>query len=161
METLGEYQIVFRRNKFTTDQVFILKQIIANSYEHNLDMNVILTDFSPAFDTNDRMKMIEILKKLGVAVFDYSQFLLKLIKITLGDSRCRVLIYWEITEFFKIRRGLRQGDSVSPIVFNLVLERIIKRSGLRGIGMMYRQERQILAYVDNIVIAVRTKKSKN
>lgn len=151
-ELLGEYQAGFRGNKSTTDQVYVLKHLIANSYEHNLDLHMLFIDFKQAYDTISKRDMLKILRELGIP-----DKLIRLINMTHEDTSCKVLVDGRISENFKVVRGLRQGDPISPLLFNLVLEGIIRRSGLSRTGTIYRQRHQILAYADDIVLVTRSK----
>lgn len=62
------------------------------------------------------------------------------------------------SDSFNVERELRQHDPTSPILFNLVLEEIIRRSVLFRTGTIYRQKQQLLVYADDIVIVARTSK---
>ena len=46
--------------------------------------------------------------------------------LTLTNLRGRVLIQGEMFDSFKIERELKQGDSSSTLLFNLVLEDVIR-----------------------------------
>ena len=151
-ETIGEYQAGFRSNKSTTDQIYVLKHLIANSYEHNLELDMLFIDFKQAYDTINKTEMIEILRELKIPTK-----LINLTTMTLDNTSCKVLVEGQVSESFRVERGLKQGDPVSPILFNLVLEGIIRRGGLFRTGVIYRQKHQLLAYADDIVIVTRTR----
>lgn len=48
--------------------------------------------------------------------------------------------------------GLRQGDALSPVIFNLVLEKIIREINLCEGVELGRSTINILAYVDDIAL---------
>ena len=60
------------------------------------------------------------------------------------------------TESFEIYTGVRQGDALSPILFNFVLEAALSNMDKRG--NISNRLKQICAYVDNVAIIARTKK---
>ena len=37
---LGEYQCGFRKNRNTSDQIFIIRQIMEKHYEHNQELHI-------------------------------------------------------------------------------------------------------------------------
>jgi len=52
--------------------------------------------------------------------------------------------------------GLRQGDALSCILFNLALEKVIKDSEIETKGTTYNKSSQTLAYTDDIVTGGRS-----
>ena len=52
--------------------------------------------------------------------------------------------------------GLRQGDSVSTLLFNLCMEKIIRNVRINQGGTIYNRTRQCLAYADDVVILGRS-----
>jgi len=82
--------------------------------------------------------------------------LVKLTRTALKRVRNRVKIQDIITETFETKGGLRQGDSPSCYLFNLVLEKVIRDAKLDIRGNIYTRTVQILAYADDLVIVGRT-----
>jgi len=54
--------------------------------------------------------------------FDIPMKLEGLIKICLNETYSRVRFYKHLSDMFPIRSGLKQGDALSPLFFNFVLE---------------------------------------
>jgi hypothetical protein len=50
------------------------------------------------------------------------------------------------------RQGLRQGDVLSTLLFNVVLEVIVRRATLQTTGTIFNKETQLHAYADDIDI---------
>jgi hypothetical protein len=65
---------------------------------------------------------------------------------------CCVKIQNDCSESFETRQGLRQGDVLSTLLFNVVLEVIVRRANLQTTGTIYNKETQLLAYADDIDI---------
>jgi hypothetical protein len=47
---------------------------------------------------------------------------------------------------------LRQGDALSTILFNIVLEKVIRSIEINPNGTIFNRTRQYLAYADDVVI---------
>ena len=77
----------------------------------------IFIDFQQALDTVNRPKIYENLKMLKIPTN-----IIRLVKTTLTNSRAVVEVHQGRRDVFNINSGLRQGDALSTVLFNLVLE---------------------------------------
>jgi hypothetical protein len=82
--------------------------------------------------------------------------LIRLTKAPLTIVTCCVKIQNDCTESFETRQGLRQGNELSTLLFNVVLEVIERRANLQTDGTIYNKETQLLAYADDIDIVDRS-----
>jgi len=81
--------------------------------------------------------------------------LVQLISVTMAGSKATVRFDNQHTSTFLITNGVRQGDALSSILFDLVLEAIFQKMNITGhIGT---KSTQILAYVDDVAIMSRSK----
>ena len=77
---------------------------------------------------------------------------------TLSGTTSKVKFMGETSEQFEIKTGVRQGDGLSPILFNTVLEKIIKEwePQVKGVQIGIRKENRIkvkcLAFTEDIAI---------
>jgi sorting nexin-29 len=65
----------------------------------------------------------------------------------------------ELSESSHIQNGLRQGDALACILFNIALEKIICDANINQPGNIFYKSVQILAYADDIDISSRSPKS--
>ena len=142
---LNQEQNGFRRNTSTTDNIFIMRQILEKCYEYNIEMHVLFIDFKQAFDSTDRQKTMQILQELRIP-----NKLVRLIKMTNQNMEAGVKIENLTSNTFSISSGVRQGDPLSVTIFNLTLESVIKKLNLRGDVSL--KLRQIVAYADNVAL---------
>ena len=94
-----------------------------------------------------------------MAEFEIPVKLINLTKATLKRVKCRVKLQNELSEPFYTDKGLRQGDSLSCILFNIALEKVIRASGINVKGNIFQRSLQILAYADDIDIIGRSRQS--
>jgi len=95
----------------------VVRQILEKCYEFGIELHNKFIDFKQAFGTVNRRTMYENLKILKIPTK-----LIRLVKTTLTNSRAVVEVCQGRTDVFNINNGLRQGDALSTILFNLVLE---------------------------------------
>ena len=124
---LGDYQSGFRPNISTADNIFMIRQIIEKCYEYNVDINNILIDFVHAFDSIKRNKILDSLTQSKIP-----PKLIRLIKLTLENTSAKVKVNKAYTEEFRVESGVKQGDPLSPILFSLVIDTVLKITWSEG-----------------------------
>jgi hypothetical protein len=60
-EILGEYHCCFRRDPSASGQIFSLRKILEKSYDYNVDINQLYTDYKQACDSINRYQLAEIM----------------------------------------------------------------------------------------------------
>ena len=144
---IGDYQGGFRTNRSTTDQMFILRQIIQKHLEFDKEVHVLFVDFRKAYDSIHRESFLNILKD-----FKFPRKIINLIGASLKHTDIQVKIGNVTSQPTRVTTGLRQGDALSQLLFNLVLERVIREMNISD-GVILGQTRiGILAYADDIAL---------
>lgn len=91
---------------------------MAKFYELDKELHLIFIDYKQAYDSIDRNKALEV---LGIP-----KKYVSLIKGCNYRTMCRVHFLQEMSETFEVKSGLRQGDALSPTLFNLALEKVMR-----------------------------------
>jgi hypothetical protein len=115
---IGEYQCGFRPNKSTTDQLFIIRQMMEKHYEHGLDLHVLFTDFTQAFDSVNSEKLFEIMYEYGI-----SKKLFCLVYMSMSTIKTKVKVGNNLGNKFEFNKGAKQGDSLSTTLIILALHK--------------------------------------
>ena len=82
----------------------------------------LFTDFKKAYDSVRREILYKILIEFGIP-----RKLVRLVKMSLTETYSRIQVGKNVSYRFPIRNGLKQGDAVSPMLFNFALEYTIRR----------------------------------
>ena len=86
-----------------------------------MDLYSCFIDYSKAFDCVQHQKLLAIMKEMG-----FPTHVIQLIKMLYADQQAAVRIDGETSDWFDIKRGVRQGCILSPYLFNLYAENIMR-----------------------------------
>ena len=118
---LMEEQCGFRSSRGTTDAVFVVRQNMEKARERNLQLHCNFVNFKAAFDTIWREALWKCMNAIGV-----DRAMVGLIKSMYNQTECSVTVNGNMTNWFKVHTGVRQGCLLSPCLFNLFLEFVMK-----------------------------------
>jgi sorting nexin-29 len=139
-EIIGDHQCGFRRNRSTTDHIFRIRQILEKKWEYNEAVHQLFIDFKKAYDS---IILIE---------FGIPRKIVRLIKMCLSETYSRVRVGKHLSDTFPIKNGLKQGDALSPLLFNFALECASRRVQANQEGLKLNSTHQLLVYADDVNI---------
>lgn len=76
-------------------------------------------------------------------------------KLVTENSQARVRINNSVSGPLQVKKGVKQGDGLAPVLFNLVLEAVIRRAKINRASTLINKSIQILGYADDLDIASR------
>ena len=117
-------QAAFRKGRGTRDQIANICWIIKKA-EFQKNIYFCFIDYAKAFDCVNHNKLWEILKDMGI-----SDHLTCLLRNLYAGQETTVRTGQRTTDWFQIGKGVRQGCIVSPYLFNLYAEYIMRNTGL-------------------------------
>ena len=122
---LPEVQAGFRKGRETRDQIANICWIIEKAREFQKNIYFCFIDYAKAFDCVDHNKLWKILKEMGIP-----DHLTCLLRNLYAGQEATVRTGHGTTDWFWIRKGVCQGCTLSPCLFNLYAEYIMRNVGL-------------------------------
>ena len=121
---LPDVQAGFRKGRGTKDQIAKIPWIIEKAREFQKNIYFCFIDYAKAFDCVDHNKLWKILKEMGIA--DHLTCLLR----NLYAGQEATVRTGHGTDWFQRGKGVCQGCILSPCLFNLHAEYIMRNAGL-------------------------------
>ena len=136
---IGEEQCRFRSGRGCVDQVFLMKQMSEKFVDKNKSLYVAYIDLEKAYDRVDREAMWRVLGMYGI-----NGQLLKAVQSLYEKSEACVRVCRKEGEWFEVGVGLRQGCVMSPWLFNLFMDAVMKevREKAGDVGVTLQNERR-------------------
>ena len=117
-------QAGFRNGRGARNQNANIHWIIGKTREFQ-ENYLFFIDYTKAFDCVDHNKLWKILKEMRIP-----KHLTCLLRNLYSGQEIIVRIGHRTTDWFQIRKGVRQGCILSPCLFNLYAEYIMRNAGL-------------------------------
>jgi sorting nexin-29 len=147
-EYLGEYQCGFHKGRSTIEQLSVIAQIIEKKHEYRQDMRQMFVDFRKAYDSIHRNSLYNIMEE-----FRFLKKLINLTKLAMEGVKYQVRVDNIMLEVFNVETGLKQGDALSSLLFNIALEKAVRvlQNEARGLNVDEHQIK-VLGFADDLNI---------
>ena len=118
---LSQAQFGFVSGKGTRNAIFCLRTIAERSIEVQKNLYVCFVDYEKAFDKVKHEELLKLLRDIHLDGRD-----LRLIQNLYWNQKAAVRVGDELSDWQEIRRGVRQGCVLSPDLFNIYSEMIMR-----------------------------------
>ena len=115
-------QAGFRKGIGTRYHIANFRWMMETAIEHNSNMYVCFIDYKKAFDFVDHERLLVILQEMGIPVN-----LIVLLRNLYTKQEATIRTEFGETDTINIGKGVRQGCILSPLLFNIYAENIMKR----------------------------------
>ena len=122
-QRLRKEQAGYRRGRGTTEQVFVLRNIVEQVNEWQATLYLGFIDFEKAFDSIHRDSLWIIMRKYGIP-----EKIVRMVKLFYDGFQCAVEDQGEKCEWFDIKTGVKQGCNMSGFLFLIVLDWVMRRT---------------------------------
>ena len=115
----------FRKGRGTRDQIANIRWIIEKAREFQENIYFCFIDYAKAFDCVNHNKLWKILQEMGIP-----DHLTCLLRNMYAGHEVTVRTGHGTTDWFQTGKGVLQGCVLSPCLFNLYAEYIMRNAGL-------------------------------
>ena len=125
----SDLQFAFKKQHSTTMCTFILKETVNYYLNRDTDVYCCLVDASKAFDRVRHDKLFQLLLDRGVPAI--------VVRILIDMHRRQIArTKWNdsYSGYFNIDNGIKKGGIISPVLFTLYIDVLLKRLIRSGIG---------------------------
>lgn len=145
---LSDEQNGFREGRSCEDHIYVMDTVINTKISQGKQVFACFVDFSKAFDLINRDQlMLQILNKKVDGNFYWS------LKSLYSQTSACLKINGELTNFFNIPNGVRQGDPLSPTLFSIYIDSLLSELKSLNLGIDINDLiLTVLAYADDLVI---------
>ena len=154
---LPDVQAGFRKGRETRDEIANICWIIEKAREFQKNIYFCFINYAKTFDCVDHNKLWKILQEMGIP-----DHLTCVLRNLYAGQEVTVRIGHGKTDWFQIRKGVSQGCILSPCLFNLYADYIMRNGGLdkakAGIKIARRNINN-LRYADDTTLTAERLKS--
>ena len=155
-EIISNDQVGYIKERNIGEAVRIIDDLFFHSQNNSLGF-LIAVDFEKAFDSVDHDFLFEVL-----TLFGFGNMFCNWVKILYTDVSSCVMNGGNSTGYFGIKRGVRQGDPLSPYLFLLAIEilanTIRNDSTIKGFQVGEYEIKQVL-YADDFTLFMKDRNS--
>ena len=124
-------QSAFIRGRSIQDNFLYVKNVIRQAHLKKSPMLFLKLDIAKAFDSLNWGFLLRVLERMG-----FGQRWRDIVSLLLASSSSRIMLNGSLGKQFSHRRGLRQGDPLSPMLFILAMEplqRLFELATVQGV----------------------------
>lgn len=145
---ISDEQNGFRKNRSCVDHIFTIDSVLRNTVRSGGSVFAAFIDFEKAFDGINREYLLYKIYNSGI-----NGKLYWAIKSLYRNNEVCVKVNEYFTDWFNSSRGVRQGDTLSPMLFAVYIDDLARAIKSLNKGIKTDQDNiSILLYADDIVI---------
>jgi len=147
-EILEPQQAGFRKKRSTLEQVYALHELLSRNQSSGSDTVAVFLDIKAAYDSVDRRLLWKDLSEYAL-----DQNFICNLRILFDRNSSRICVGNNASKRVKCSRGLLQGSAISPVLFSLYVNSLIKKLNSIDVGLSIETYKvNNLFYADDCVV---------
>ena len=148
---IEDLQFGYRKGMSAIQALITFKTVIDDAEMHEKDLFVMYLDFSKAYDSveHDMIKRTLLHYKIPHTIID-------IIMNLYDENTAHIFTPHGRTESIEIKNGVKQGDTLSPLLFTLFVNPLLTKLKNSNLGYKFHNNEQIhipnIAYCDDITL---------
>ena len=149
-------QAEFRSSRGTTEQIFILRNILEQVNEWKATLYINFVNFEKAFDSMHRNSLWMIMSQYGIP-----QKIINIVKALYDGFKCAVVEEDATSEWFELTTGVKQGCTMSGFLFLLIIDWVMRhtvKEERTGLKWKFTSKLEDLDFVDDVALMSSTQR---
>jgi len=148
-EKVMDEQGGFKAGRGCIDQIFAVRQIVEKTIEKDRVVYMAFVDLEKAYDNVNRQKLWNVLEEYGVR-----GRLLRAVEALYEDGKASVRVGGRESEWFGVHKGVRQGCTLSPWLFNVFVDKVTREARKEFVRevKLSTGEVGVLLFADDMVV---------
>lgn len=121
----------FRSQRECPEQVFVLYETLLRRRAEDKETHLAFIDFSKAYDRVWRDGLWWKMARAGVR-----GKMLRMLRALYANTEATVRVNGRYSDYFSLDQGVRQGDVLSPLLFNVYINDLLDEIKRRGLGVL-------------------------
>jgi hypothetical protein len=156
-------QMAFMQGRYILDGVVTLHETVHGLHRKHMNGVIFKIDFEKAYDKVKWPFLFQVLKMKG-----FSPEWISLVRNFVQGGSVAIKVNDDVGRYFQTKKGLRQGDPLSPMLFNIVVDMLAiliehaKQEGQTAgmIPHLVDGDLSILQYIDDTILFINFHKSE-
>jgi sorting nexin-29 len=123
-----------------SDNILNLRQIIVKTSEYGIKTYYLFIDLQAAYDSINRQSLYVAMRDMGIPAK-----LIRLTELSMTNNSAMIKLRNVLSRQFDIKEGVRQGDPLACLLFNISLEKVMRDAEVETRGTIFNKSVQILA----------------
>lgn len=140
------------------DSLFLIRDMLGLAQGHQLDMGLVSLDQEKAYDRVSHSYLFE-----ALGAFGFGPSFVSYVRLLYTEVYSLVKVNGAVTRPFRVGRGIRQGCSLSGLLYTIAIEPLLiqLRRSLQGLTVQrsMAEERtavKLIAYADDVTVIIRS-----